>query len=41
MVNCPDCNLSMTHYTLTYIHKKGYCKGAVQESNIEEKLKLK
>ena len=22
MVNCPDCNLSMTQHTLTYVHKQ-------------------
>ena len=31
MVQCPDCNLSMTQHTLKSIHKKGYCKGAFQE----------
>ena len=37
MVNCQDCNLSMTVHTLKYIHKKrGYCKGAFQEEVKEE-----
>ena len=38
LVNCPDCNLSMTVHTLKYIHKKEdtYCKGAIQEEEAEE-----
>ena len=37
MVQCPDCNLSMTQHTLKYIHKKrGYCKGAFQEESKTE-----
>ena len=38
MVKCPDCHLSLTQHALTYIRKKGYCKGAIQESKTEEEV---
>ena len=37
LANCPDCNLTMTQHTLTYIHRKrGCCKGALQEEVKDE-----
>ena len=35
MVNCPDCNLSMTQHTLKYIHKKE----DIVEEHFKKKLK--
>ena len=41
-VQCPDCHLSMTQHTLKYTHKKrGYCKGAFQESKTETTAEVK